>query len=179
MPSIIADYKAGNKGIYLGAYKANHPNYNIVYQDINGQRDLAGDMLSIDLEPYDFIIATPPCNWWSNAFRKIKTMSQYAEDTKHLLPFIIDILIDLDKPFIVENVRNKPLFKKHGLYDKDCFIYHYGRHTYWTNIIFNPIGINQVSDNINNLSSKDRQGGINVHNVIEYWLSNLKGINNE
>ena len=54
-------------GIYLGAYEAYHLNYKIVYQDINGKRDLSGDMLDIDLTGYDFIICTPPCNWWSKA----------------------------------------------------------------------------------------------------------------
>ena len=29
--------------IYLAAYKAQHQNRNIVYQDINGLRDIAGD----------------------------------------------------------------------------------------------------------------------------------------
>ena len=28
------------KIIYLGAYKANHPNRDIIYQDINGKRDM-------------------------------------------------------------------------------------------------------------------------------------------
>lgn len=51
------------KGIYLAAFKANHPNHNITYQDINGLRDIDGDMLQTDLTPYDFIIATPPCNY--------------------------------------------------------------------------------------------------------------------
>ena len=36
------------KGIYLAAYKANHPNYNIDYQDINGKRDIDGDMLTVN-----------------------------------------------------------------------------------------------------------------------------------
>lgn len=30
------------RGIYLASYKAYHPKYNIVYQDINGKRDVAG-----------------------------------------------------------------------------------------------------------------------------------------
>jgi site-specific DNA-cytosine methylase len=162
------------RGIYLAAYKANHPNYDIVYQDINGKRDLGGNMLAIYLEPYDFIIATPPCNFWSNAFRKTRIISQYAKDTAHLLPDIIDTLIDIDKPFIVENVRNKPLMTKYGLYDKDCYIYHYGRHTYWTNVPFNATLVPQPIENLTQMSSKHRQGGLNVHRIIEYWLKNLE-----
>lgn len=77
------------KGIYLAAFKASHPNYDIVYQDINGKRDIGGDMMEVDLTPYDFIIATPPCNWWSRAnYRRDK--SPYALETKHLLPDIIE-----------------------------------------------------------------------------------------
>ena len=38
------------KGIYLGAFRAYHPDYDLVYQDINGLRDLPGDMLEIDLK---------------------------------------------------------------------------------------------------------------------------------
>ena len=40
-------------GIYLASYKALHENHNIVYQDINGQRDIGGDMMDIDLSPYE------------------------------------------------------------------------------------------------------------------------------
>lgn len=75
------------KVIYLGAYEALHPEFDIVYQDINGKRDLDGDMLDIDLTNYDFIIATPPCNFWSIA--RGNRCSQYSLDTKHLLPEII------------------------------------------------------------------------------------------
>ncbi len=166
------------KDIYLGAYQAYHPNRDIVYQDINGLRDVPGDMLDIDLTPYDYIIATPPCNFYSKA-RGNKKPSEYAEKTKHLLPEILKKLIKLNKPFIVENVRNKPLFIKEGLYNKDCFIYTYGRHTYWTNIIFNPNNIKQIRDNIQVGYTAIRQGGLNVHNVIEYWLENLGEIKNE
>ena len=157
------------KGIYLASYKANHQNYDIVYQDINGERDIGGDMLGIDLSFYDFIIATPPCNYWSRANYRRET-SDYSQKTKHLLPDIIDKLIKLNKPFIVENVRNYKLFNEYDLFNKDCFIYEIGRHTYWTNIVFNGSNIKQKNDNIHNISLKDRQGGFNVYNVIEYWL---------
>lgn len=30
------------KGIYLASFMAEHPNYDIVYQDINGKRDIGG-----------------------------------------------------------------------------------------------------------------------------------------
>lgn len=97
------------KGIYLGAYKALHESYDIDYQDINGLRDIGGDMLTINLEKYDFIIATPPCNWWSRANYRRET-SEYSIRTKLLLPCILFKLTLLGKPFIIENVLNKNNF---------------------------------------------------------------------
>ena len=162
------------KGIYLGAYKALHKNYNIVYQDINGKRDLAGDMLDIDLSNYDFIIATPPCNYYSKA-RGNNKPSLYAEQTKHLLPDIINKLRQQNKPFIVENVRNFKKFNDIGLMNlNDTFIYFIGRHTYRTNIMFNT-WVPQTYDFIFNgyRLKSNTQGGDNVFNVIESWLKEV------
>lgn len=159
-------------GIYLASYKAYHPNYTMDYNDIkktSNHINIIGDMLEVDLSGYDYIIATPPCNYWSRANYRRET-SEYSQKTKHLLPDILEKLIKADKPFIIENVRNYRLFYEHKLYDKNCYIYEIGRHTYWTNIPFNGINIKQKDDNIKNISSKNRQGGENVHNVIEYWL---------
>ena len=101
------------KGIYLAACKARHPNYDIIYQDIDKKYkcDLDGDMMNIDLTDYDFIIATPPCNWWSKANPYYKT-SKYALETKHLLPDTIIKLGSQSKPFIIENVINKKDLEK-------------------------------------------------------------------
>ena len=44
--------KFSMKGIYLAAGKAEHSNYNIVYQDITGDRDIGGDMMEVDLSCY-------------------------------------------------------------------------------------------------------------------------------
>ena len=169
------------KGIYLGAFEAYHPNHDIVYQDINGKRDIGGDMMEIDLKPYDYIIATPPCNYWSRA--RGKTCSEYSKKTKHLLPDIIDKLIQLGKPFIVENVRNSPRFMKYGLFHKACFIIEFGRHTYWTNQLIDFYGIEQRQDFKNHgyvilygdMKNKEKhQGGFNVHEVIEYWIQTVE-----
>lgn len=65
------------KGIYLGAFEAQHDGHDIVYQDINGKRDVGGDMMDVDLTPYDYIIATPPCNYWSRA--RGKRCSEYSK----------------------------------------------------------------------------------------------------
>lgn len=162
------------KVIYLASYQALHPNFDITYQDINEKRDIAGDMLEVDLTPYDVIIATPPCNYWSRSNYR-RESSEYSQKTKHLLPTILTRLAFQNKPFIVENVRSSIKYKEAGLYDlPDVYIYIHGRHTYWTNIPFNPKGLKQINDNINNKSSLSRQGGYNVHVVIDYWLEVIK-----
>ena len=112
------------KGIYLASYKALHPNHDIVYQDINGKRDIGGDMLEVDLTSYDYIIATPPCNWWSRANYR-RDRSEYALKTKHLLPSILEKLCNQDKPFIVENVKNKLRFTEHGLFFNIIYLISY------------------------------------------------------
>ncbi len=171
---------SSKRGIYLGAFKANHPGYDIVYQDINNKRDIGGDMLSIDLSQYDYIIATPPCNYYSRANYR-RNCSKYSLATKDLLPCIIEKLCILNKPFIVENVRNDPLFKKNGLYNYPCYIYKIGRHTYWTNVKFGIADIEQRQDfhskgyviKYDDMNNLEHQGGFNVHNVIERWLNQV------
>lgn len=158
------------KGIYLASFKAYHPKYNIVYQDINGQRDIGGDMMDVDLSEYDFIIASPPCNYYSRANYRRDT-SFYAQKTKNLLPDILKKLIDLGKPFIIENVRNSVLMSH--LNNFGAFVYEYGRHTYFTNILFDLTGVVQINDKVQDRPSSIRQGGINVHNVIDRWLQYL------
>ena len=160
------------KILYLAAFKANHPNWNITYQDINGKRDIDGDMMDVDLDPYDVIIATPPCNYYSIANYR-RDISEYSLKTKHLLPSILAKLKQTNKPYLVENVRNYPLMK--DFYDQG-FVYEYGRHTYWTNIPFNPSGIKQISDNIQNGSKGTRQGGFNVNQIVEHWLKYVKDL---
>ena len=169
------------KGIYLASYKANHPNYEIVYQDINGKRDIGGEMMDVDLSQYDYIIATPPCNWWSRAnYRRDK--SPYALQTKHLLIDIINKLTSQEKPFIVENVKNDKQFSIHGLMDiPNIHVYKIGRHTYWSNIYFDTSSIIQkplveirngkrIWLSSQQLPRNKRQGGKEVHEVIERFL---------
>lgn len=172
------------RGIYLASFKALHNGHDIIYQDINGERDLDGDMIDIlnskDLDNYDYIIATPPCNWWSRANYRRDT-SEYALKTKHLLIDTIKILSTCGKPFIVENVRNDKQFKIHGLYDYPLYVYKIGRHTYWSNMLVDLSDIKQTPKtdfkngkkrflSSQNLSRKDRQGGEDVHEVIEKWI---------
>lgn len=168
------------KGIYLGCGKAAHNGYDIVYQDIDGKRDIGGDMLDIDLSPYDFIIATPPCNYWSRCnYRRDK--SSYALQTKHLLIDLLEKLINCGKPFLVENVRNDNLFGQYGLLEKNCLTVVIGRHRYWTNVLFYNRDIEQRQDfkyggyviRYDDMDNKYHQGGYNVHNVVAAFLECL------
>lgn len=159
------------KGIYLGAFQALHVLYDLDYQDINGKRDIPGDMLDIDLSKYDFIICTPPCNYYSRANWR-RDVSEYSLKTKHLLPTMLIRLAYQDKPFIVENVQNARLFNELGLFDLPCFIYMLGGHTYWTNVMLS-LDIIQRDQNKQYISRSARQGGFNVHQVIEAFLYNI------
>ena len=173
------------KGIYLASFKANHPNHQIIYQDIDGKRDLDGDMLTIDLEDYDYIIATPPCNWWSRANYR-RDSSIYALSTKLLLPCILYKLSLLGKPFIVENVLNQKKFKEYQLFSiPDLYIYKIGRHVYWSNIALDVRDITQVAKtdykdgkkrylSSQSLARTKRQGGDDVHEVIERFIQTIE-----
>lgn len=165
------------KGIYLGAGKALHLNYDIDYQDLLIKRDIGGDMLEIDLNKYDYIIATPPCNYWSRA--RGNKISDYSLKTKHLLPDIINKLINLGKPFIVENVKNdKRMYENNILPRFDCLIFYVNRHIYFTNVNFDCSNIIQRQDfsyggkviKYDDMTNLYHQGGFNVHNVIERFL---------
>ena len=172
------------KGIYLGACRAYHPNFNIDYNDIEKTSkhiNIIDDMMNIDINKYDYIIATPPCNYYSRCNYRRET-SIYAQTTKHLLPNILKKLGNQQKPFIIENVRNFKLMKKEKIFEicnqYGIFYYEYNRHSYFTNLMLNFNNIPQRQDflnggiriNYNDEFSKYNQGGYNVHNVIEYFL---------
>lgn len=166
------------KGIYLAAYTAVHNEYDIVYQDINGKRDIGGDMMDVELRNYDFIIATPPCNFWSHASGN--RHSQYALDSAHLLPDILYKLEGLSIPYIVENVRNLKRFKEFGILPRDYSItYFIGRHTVFTNVFINPfIDYDYDFTNVNGSCvdvglRKDRQGNLNVHRIVDRFLKTI------
>lgn len=177
------------KGIYLASCKAKHDNYDLVYQDIEQEKyhtDLGGDMLDVDLNCYDYIIASPPCNYWSRANPYYKT-SVYSAATKHLLPCILEKCAVLGKPFIVENVKNYKRMFENGIFDivskYGLFVYYVGRHTYFTNIMVN-LDCYQMQEFESKSSGhckyigKEgyRQGGSNVHRVLEIWLSFVAGV---
>ena len=173
------------KGVYLGSCRAYHPNYDLDYNDIVPETchiNLLCDMLSVDLNQYDYIIASPPCNYYSRANYR-RNVSDYSLNTKHLLPDILIKCAESNKPFIVENVRNAKLFKAEGI-DSICskygiLKYYVGRHTYFTNLFIN-LSCSQEIDFHNRIYAKNhglkcerqsyRQGGDNVYKVIEIFL---------
>ena len=172
------------KGIYLGACRAYHPKFDLDYNDIiksSKHINIICDMLTVDLAAYDYLIATPPCNYWSRCNYR-RDISSYAINTKDLLLDVLKKFVLSCKPFIVENVRSSKLFKKFGIFkfcnDNGIFIYFYGRHTYFTNVMINFNGVIQRQDFLNggvrikyhDDYSKYNQGGFNVHNVIDYWI---------
>lgn len=164
------------KGIYLGACRAKHLGHTIAYQDINGKRDIGGDMLEVDLSLYDYIIATPPCNWWSQA-NPYYWRSEYALKTRHLLPLILIRLGKQEKPFVVECVKNLKRYKENNIF-RICEMYGIkwqvvGRHIYFSNRDF-KLDCPQIQDfryggyRVNN--DGYNQGGTNVHNCLEIWI---------
>ena len=162
-------------GVYLGSCTAFIPGYDIVYNDIIPYEhvSLCCDMLSVDLSSYDYILASPPCNFWSRANYRRFT-SDYSQKTKHLLPSILKKCVGSGKPFIVENVRNYSMFKNYVIIEicekNGIFIYEYGRHTYFTNIMINLNNIEQIKDNIQYKSGLIREGGFNVNIIFKYFI---------
>ena len=166
-------------GLYLAARSDRHLDFNIIYNDIDTRFncDITCDMLAVNLDDYDFLIATPPCNYYSRCNYR-REVSSYALSTKHLLPCIIEKFALTHKPFIIENVRNEKLFLKEGIFnicDKyNINVYFLGRHTYFTNVFIN-LYCKQEFDFYNHGIRRhpNIQGGNNVHNVIEIWLKYL------
>ena len=175
------------KGIYLAACLARHPNFDMDYNDIDSTYgcNIICDMMDVDINKYDYIIASPPCNYYSRANTRFRETSKYSLATKHLLPDILTKLGNQDKPFLVENVRNIPIMDRCGIFDicekLGIFVYFVGRHTYFTNQFVN-LTCKQKIDHVREeqrYNSKDptkyRQGGQNVHDVIEIWLKHIHG----
>lgn len=175
------------KGIYLCSGFAFHKNYDILYQDLFVKRDIGGSCLDIDLNVYDYLICTPPCNFWSKA--RGNRCSQYSLDTKLLLPIMLERFQSCNKPFIIENVCNLKRFKEFHLFDNViCNWYVIGRHIYFTNISFDIVDLNYLYSiqrydfrchgkviKYDDMSSLYHQGGYNVHKVIELFLKKVNG----
>ena len=76
------------KGIYLCAKNHRISGVNLDYNDIEPFPGITHccSCEEIDLTKYDYIIATPPCNYYSRANYRRET-SKIAQETKHLLPY--------------------------------------------------------------------------------------------
>ncbi len=167
------------KGIYLCAFRARFPQLDMDYNDIDPKTGcgIIGDAMRCDLRKYDYILASPPCNYWSKANITYLT-SEYSQKTKHLLPAMLALLGHTGKPFILENVRNSPRFKRHNVWNiagkYGLFSYEVNRHTYFTNMMFNP-WLPKMTDfkenGIRLRSVKDGQGGGQVEAVFLQWLA--------
>lgn len=165
-------------GIYLCSRKDRYDNFDIVYNDIDARylndltssKRIVADCNFINYLDYDFIIATPPCNYYSRANYRRET-SKYAQDTKHLLPTILNTCTDFDVPFIVENVLNDSLLPHQ--YDKYCRVFDFGGHRFWTNVIFDISDLVPVKQNKQNVCRNKRDGNANVHMVIERFLASI------
>ena len=160
------------KLVYLGAkqHRLLNVNCDVSYNDIVAYPgiDLLCDMLQVDLSQYDIIIATPPCNYYSHANWRFDS-SIVSLKTRHLLPNILAKLCLIGKPFLVENA-----YSKRCPTDFPCFIYRYGHHIFYTNILlpisylpkYQPLGIQ-------NKFYGARDNNINVHRFIYLFLKNL------
>ncbi len=62
------------------------------------------DAINVDIEPYDFIWASPPCQHYS-----IGTRSDNRDNHADLVDITRQKLIASGKPYIIENVPNAPL----------------------------------------------------------------------
>lgn len=131
------------------------------------------DIREVDFNNYDVIICSPPCNYYSRANYR-RDSSHYALSTRDLLPLCINKANRTNKPFIIENVRNSRAFSKLQI-PQDIYIYEYGRHTYFTNIMLDLSGLPQKEardvSNIQWIPQKHRQGGYSVNVVFLWFLS--------
>lgn len=178
-PSMLVYFHRIQKSILYGCcFKADLHIPGITYVDIIPNLNkscnceyLQQDIREINFNDYDIILCSPPCNYYSRANYR-RDSSDYALRTKDLLPLCINKAYRSGKPFMIENVRNKNLFKKLQI-PNDIFIYEYGRHTYFTNVMIDLNGVPQDegTNNIQNISTNHRQGGFSVNSVFKWFLS--------
>jgi hypothetical protein len=81
----------------------------------------------------------------------------------------------INKPYIVENVRNPNLMQK-IIQEFNGYIYTVGSHTYFTNVFFAPNTVYQEKYIIQNISKKKREGGKNVNTVFELFITTVENL---
>ena len=157
------------KGIYLCSRKHRLPKYDLVYNDIIDYDgiDIIGDCLTVDINEYDFLIATPPCNYYSRANYR-RDVSTVALSTKDILPNILEKFVRSGKPFIVENVCNYNLLPHLA----DVFEFTFGNHTFYTNVFFFvPDKSFSVKQNKANVCRNKRDGNYNVDFILNIFCN--------
>lgn len=155
------------KGIYLFARKHRIPGVDLKYNDIINFPgiDFCCDFREVDLTPYDYYIATPPCNYYSRANWRRET-SFDALFTKDFLPLILSVFSKQSKPFIIENVCNSTLLPKSSLYEFD-----FGNHHFYTNVfLLVPDKSFSVFQNKQYVSRSKRDGNYNVDFILKLFL---------
>lgn len=161
------------KGIYLASRKHRIKEANLDYNDIIQYDGInkPGDMMLINLDEYDYIIATPPCNYYSRANYR-RDLSEVAQSTKHLLPGILSKLALIDKPFIVENVCNKTLLPKTNFYE-----FNFGQHHFYTNVfmlVYDKSYAERQNKQYKSQSKRDDNENVNL--IIRLFLETIGAI---
>ena len=161
------------KVIYLCAGNGiiNLPGFDIKYNDKFIKRDFTCDCFDVDISNFDIFIGSPPCNFYSKANYR-RYISDYSLDTFSILPTMLKLFYNSGKPFIIENVINKPLmFRVINDLPLDIFYFEAGRHCYFTNIYFHFNDKFSKADGIAHMSQKKRQGSGGVNLVFSRFLS--------
>lgn len=154
--------------LYLCAREHRIAGYDIVYNDIEPKYgcDLVCDCLDVDLSPFDVLVATPPCNYWSKANNRFREFSKVAQMTKHLLPALMVSFHRCGKPYLIENVVNENLTPK-----PLDFCFTWGNHIWYTNVFFAiPPRSCAVAQHKAQLSYGHRDNNVNVDIIIRCFL---------
>ena len=170
----------GKIKIFGGAMRASTVNkYKdfVLTNDLYGKHkpDIVGDVVEVPLDNYQILMATPTCNYYTTLRRNLA--SQYALNTRHLLPVLIKKYAETGKPFIIENVINQRRMANF-LYNlpKGVYFYKHGRHSYFTNVELPLLqNVYQRHEYVKDLKNSERQGGFNVEIVLEHFIDTVLG----
>jgi DNA (cytosine-5)-methyltransferase 1 len=108
-PQRVLDLFCGAGGAAMGLHRA-WPDARITGVDIKPQKNypfnsIQADAMTFDLDGYDFIWASPPCQ----KYTALKTMPNAKTDHVDLVEPIRQRLIESEIPYVIENVPNAPL----------------------------------------------------------------------
>lgn len=86
------------------------PRYPYEFIQADALAALRGEIDGVDLDAFDVIHASPPCQSYSKAFKHM------AKPQPMLIDPVRDLLIQLGKPWIIENVEGAPLGRQDDLF---------------------------------------------------------------